>query len=75
MVLKMCWPRGATKEELTFNTDGAVAMIDIEFENWKSSRSSLSFSPTLQCNKIRIKTMSRRTWKVRFTQSSCGYFP
>lgn len=54
----MCWPRGATKDELIFIRDEAVAMTDIEFVNWNSSRSSLSFSPTLQCNNMRIKTVS-----------------
>jgi hypothetical protein len=53
----MCCPRGATKEELIFKTDGAVAMTDMEFENWNSSRSSFSLSPTLQYNKMGIKTV------------------
>jgi hypothetical protein len=51
----MCRPRGATREELTFKTDGAVATIDIQFDNWNSSRRSLSISPTLQFNKMQLK--------------------
>jgi hypothetical protein len=51
----MCRPRGATREELTFKRDGAVAMTDKEFDDWNSSRSSLSLSPTLQYNKRKPK--------------------
>jgi hypothetical protein len=54
----MCCPRGATKEELIFKTDGAVAITDMEFENWNSSRSSFSLSPTLQYSKMGIKRVS-----------------
>jgi hypothetical protein len=44
---------------LTFKRDGAVAMTDREFDDWNSSRSSLSLSPTLQDTKIRTKAVSR----------------
>jgi len=56
----MCRPRGATREELTFKRDGAVAITDMEFDDWNSSRSSLSLSPTLQYNKMNTKAVSNR---------------
>jgi hypothetical protein len=45
---------------LTFKRDGAVTTTDIEFDDWNSSRSSLSLSPTLQHYKMRTKAVSRK---------------
>ena len=60
----MCRPRGATREELTFKRDGAVATTDKEFDDWNSSISSLSLSPTLQYNKMKTTDVSRKVTTI-----------